>query len=128
MRTISALLVVAASLVVPGCIAIAAAAVAAGVVHATSDDSSEVTLERSWSKVFSASIAEMEAKGHVDVRDEEAGRVEGHVASAKVVITMSRSTENTVKVRVTARKLEGVSPAPDVAQDIALGLVKRLGY
>jgi hypothetical protein len=111
-----------------GCLVIGAAAVAAGVVHATSDASSEVVLERPWDQVFQASVDELAERGLVVAEDQPRGRIEGAVDSAKVVIEMARGRDETIQLTVTARRLEGLSPAPDVAQSIAVDIVKRLGY
>ena len=122
------LLLAGCTTILSGCLALAAAAVAGGVVYATSDDSSETVVERPWSSAFSAAVAEVASQGHVELSDQNAGVVEGHVGTASVRVKLSKSTENSVKVHVRARKLEGLAPEPDTAERIAFGIVRRLGY
>ncbi len=118
----------AAALACGGCLVVAAAAVAAGVVYTTSDDCAEVTAERPLADVFAAAEAVLAECGHADWRDPEAGRLEGHVGDATVEITIAQRSEQVVGIHVKARRNSGLSPAPDTAEHVAFGIVKKLGY
>ena len=116
------------ALILSGCVAMAAAAVAAGVVYTTSDDSSEVYFDQSWDTVFDACLKAVANQGVLDRDDRTAGSIEGTVDFATVTVQLNRPSSAMVKVTVSARKhVVGVTPAPDIAERVALDIAKRLG-
>lgn len=116
------------ALVLSGCVAVAAAAVAAGVVYTVSDDSSEVMFDQSWDTVFDACIKAVEEQGILDGENRTEGRINATVDFATVTVQLNRPSTAMVKVTVSARKhVVGVSPAPDIAERVALDVAKRLG-
>lgn len=111
-----------------GCLLVAGAAVGAGAVHVLGEDAAEVNLERDWDTVFNAGVDAVETLGSVETQDREAGVIEGHVKEADVTVKLEQVTKSTVKVVVEARKNEGVSPAPEIAQDVSHAIAERTGY
>ncbi len=127
-RLFQGLALAGVALVLSGCVAVAAAAVAAGVVYTTSDDSSKVYFDQSRDTVFDACIKSVQELGVLDRDDRMAGSIEGTVDFATVTVQLNRPTKAMVKVTVSARKhVVGVSPAPDIAERVALDIAKRLG-
>ncbi len=121
------LVVILSCAMLQGCIALLAAGAVGGAVYTTSDDSSEVTFERPWGNVFEACVGELGDRGVVGFKDRDTGLILGHLEGVKIEIRLVRATEHSVKMTVQARKHEGISPAPDVAEKVAFGVIRRLG-
>lgn len=127
MRRMSTLLVVSLCLAqTPGCLLVAGAAIAVGVVHVTSDDTAEVLLDGSTDTIFEHVEKEMASRGTVTFSNRVGRRLEGEIGNADLVVTLERATDKTSRVRATARKNAGVSPDKDVAQEFLVGVTKRV--
>ncbi len=114
-------------LLLQGCLLIAGAAIALGVVHVASEDTTEVNLEGTRDHIYDACEAEMKARGVVEKGDRVGGTLEGRVGGSSVTVTVEKATESAWKVAVRARKNSGISPDLDTAQQVAYAIVKRVG-
>ncbi len=117
-------LLLAASL--PGCLLVAGAAIAAGVVHTVGDDVAEVTLESSTERVFEASENELASRSNGFRSYKGSLRIEGRVGASDVTITLDALPKESTRLRVVARKHEGLSPDVETAHQVAFAIVKRV--
>ena len=111
----------------PGCVLLVGAAIGAGVVHATSEDSVEVLFDAGFDEVYDVCEAQLERAGTVEVSDDLRGVLEGTVEDSELRITVDPTRQGYQRVTVTARKLSGLSPDLETAQWLADAVVRRLG-
>jgi hypothetical protein len=127
--TLAIVTILAGLLVLPGCWFLAGAAVAAGTLVVTGEDSVEATLEKPFDPVYEAAVAELERRGTIRVRTREFGRLEGDVVvpnDASVVVKVERLGDRTTKLTVSARKLAKTIPDRDVAQAIGTSIIQAV--
>ncbi|HKE02256.1 MAG TPA: hypothetical protein VKE69_14655 [Planctomycetota bacterium] len=111
----------------PGCLVVAAAAVAAGVVHVTSEDTVEVYFNNPYDKVFDAAEQELVARGGAPMTDRKTGKIEASLGHSSVSIQVTGTGDKSTRIEVKARKNQGISPDIDRANQIATGVSKRVG-
>ena len=121
-----ALALIALASSIPGCVAVAVAAVAAGAVHVTSEDSVEVYFDAPHDRVFDAAEQQVVALGGSPLSNRVTGRIEAEVGHSDVEVQVTSVGKARTRVEVQARKNEGVSPDVDCANQVAMGIAKRL--
>ncbi len=92
--------------------------------YAISRDSMVLTLEKPWMEVWQAALEEAKSQGLIKKEDLNHGRIAALVQDADVAITLKQLTPSAVRVTVRARK--HLLPKVDIAQQIGLGISKRL--
>lgn len=119
-RSSARLLILALALpLLPGCLLAAGAAVGAGVVAATSEDTAQVDLKSAPpQEVYDTALNLVENEGDVTSSDPGNWNLTGEIEKSKVTITIFRVNDFT-RVRVKARKLGGTLPDLDLAKRIA---------
>ncbi len=110
---------------VPGCILVGAAVVA-GAVYTTGDDSAALRAEIDRETAFAAARSYVDEKGLLDMADPNAGRIEARVWESDVTIDVTEAENDRTVIEVTARRHIGLSPDQDVAKTIAEGIALRL--
>jgi len=110
----------------PGCLLVAGAAVGAGALIVTADDTVEVLIERDVRTVYEAALAELDARGTSMNRNPEFRRCEGEIGGSHVWIEVSPDKHDATRLRVRARKLEGTLPDLDLARDITNATVDEI--
>lgn len=114
----ASMFLLASLLALPGCVFVAGAAIGAGIVAATSEDTAQVDLDARVADVFATAVGVVERRGEVTGSSERSGEVEGNVGNSSVDVSVFAVNEFT-RVRVTARKLVGALPDLSLAEDIA---------
>ena len=109
-----------------GCALLVGAAVGAGIVHTTGDDSAELSVRNSAEEVFDACQAELLTRGTVEQSDVEAGRLAGEIAGTDLEITIRSVEQDLRHIEVEARRNAGVTPDPDTASEFLRGVLLRL--
>jgi len=118
------LLAVAATL--PGCLLVAGAAVGAGVVHATGDDTLEVVLRAPPSRVYDEALEHLRGRGALERSDPAARVHEASVDGASVTVTVLEEEPGSARLRVRARRNAGISPDLETAERVASAILKRV--
>ena len=109
-----------------GCALAVGAAIGAGVVHTTSEDSVELTLGSSEADAFEAAEAVVDELGAVRLADSKRGQIEGTVEQSEVTIATSTTESGRARVTVSARRVAGLSPDLETARKIAGSIAERL--
>ena len=112
-----------------GCLFVAGAAVAAGAVVYTGDDSIEATLDKPFDVVYDASMEELKRRGSITVQSKEFGKIEADVVvpnDAHVEVGVERMGNSTVKLTVKARKLAKTVPDSKTAEAIGNNIVQAV--
>ena len=111
----------------PGCLLVAGAAIGAGIVYASSDDTAEVRLRTTTAAAYAAAREEVLVRGTVESSDPKSGVLEGKIGSTSVRVTVVAESDGMVKVSVKARSNSGLSPDMDTANQVTVAVVKRIG-
>ena len=106
-----------ALLALPGCL-LGAAAVGAGVVAATSEDTARVDIRAPMDAVFDAASRQIESIVKITASDQSRGLLEGKSDGSSIEMSVFRVGEFT-RLRVTARKVAGTLPDLDLANRLA---------
>ena len=125
-RALAAAVLLVAAATPAGCIFVAGAAVGAGVVHATGDDTLEVVLHSPPSRVWDEAEEVLRTHGTVD-RSYPA--IRGHDATfdgASVTVTVLEEPDGSSRLRVRARRNAGISPDLETAERVASLILKRV--
>jgi hypothetical protein len=123
MKTIA---LAASLLLLPGCLLVAGAAVGAGVVYATGEDTAEVRVEVNPAAAYAAAREEVLARGKVETSDPEAGILTGTIGSSSVKVTVrEEAQEGHSFVSVKARTNAGLGPDMETARTLTVAVVKR---
>ena len=121
----AALLVIAAT-ALPGCMIVAGAAVGAGVVHATGDDTLEVVLHSPPGKVYDEAEEVVRTRGAIEARRPLLREIDGSVSGASVTVTVLPEEPSQSRLRVKARRNAGISPDLETAEQVASWILKRV--
>ncbi len=126
MKKILLLAVLAAgAAALPGCLLVAGAAIGAGIVHATGEDTAEVMVEVPSDAAYAAAREEIRTRGVLESADSDAAHLEGTVGGSTVKVSVSTPTRGEAKVSVSARKNAGISPDFETAEQVAMAIAKR---
>ncbi|MBI1849505.1 MAG: DUF3568 family protein [Planctomycetes bacterium] len=112
-----------------GCLFVAGAAVAAGAIVYTGDDSIEATLDKPFDVVYDASMEELKRRGSITVQSREFGKLEADVVvpnDAHVEVGVERVGNATVKLTVKARKLAKTVPDQKTAEAIGNNIIQSV--
>ncbi len=118
---------VALASALPGCLFVAGAAVGAGALVVTADDSVETTLESPFDRVYGIAVEEIQRRGTITLQTKEFGRLEGDVVvpnDSHVVVKIERLDDATVKLTVSARTLGSTLPDQDTAKAVATSIIE----
>ena len=110
----------------PGCALAVGVAIGAGIVHTTSEDTVEATLERSTAEVFAAAESVLVGRGEVRAADADRLRIEGETDGAEVTMTIVAVDGERARIEVRARRLQGLSPDLETAKRVARAVVEKL--
>ncbi len=121
----SAALAAALPLSITGCLFVAGAAIGAGIVHTTGEDTAEVVVEANSASAYAAAREEIQNRGVVESADADSSRVQGTVGGSSVTVSVSSPSSGEARVSVSARKNGGISPDIDTAEQVAMSIVKR---
>lgn len=123
MKTIA---LAATLLLLPGCLLVAGAAIGAGIVYSTGEDTAEVRVDADEAAAFAAAREEVILRGQIETSDPEVGRIEARIGTSTVTVTVRGEPEGAhSRVTVKARKAGGLGPDMDTAQTLAVAVVKR---
>lgn len=121
-----ALALAAALFALPGCVLVAGAAVGAGIVYATGEDSCEVRVEVNGAAAYAASREEVVLRGKVESSDPAVGILEARIGTSDVKVTVVEEAGGTRSVvTVKARSAGGLAPDAETARILAVAVVKR---
>jgi hypothetical protein len=121
----AALLLVAAT-ALPGCMIVAGAAVGAGVVHATGDDTLEVVLHSPPGKVYDEALEVVRTRGAIEASRPAVREIDGSVSGASITVTVLPEQSGQSRLRVKARRNAGISPDLETAEQVASWILKRV--
>jgi hypothetical protein len=110
----------------PSCAVLVGAAIGAGALHATSEDTVELLYRAPFGEVFDVCEAQLERAGEVTASDDLRGVLEGTADEAEVTITVDTTEQGYQRVRVKARRLSGLSPDLDTATWLGTVISRRL--
>jgi uncharacterized protein DUF3568 len=113
----------------PGCLFVAGAAVAAGALVYTGDDSVEAHLDKPFDPVYGTAIEELKRRGTITVQSKEFGKIEADVIvpnDAHVEISVERLGDNSTKLTVKARKLKKTVPDRTTAEQIGNSIIQSV--
>lgn len=115
-----------ALLVLPGCLLVAGAAVGAGIVYATGEDTAEVRVDVDAAAAYAASREEVIARGRIETSDPEAGILTATIGTSSVKVTVwADAQEGRSRVSVKARTASGLGPDMETARTLTVAVVKR---
>jgi len=109
----------------PGCLLVAGAAVGAGVVAATSEDTAQVDLRASRDEVFMTALRIVEAEGNVTDSNPGTGRIEGKVDGSSVLVKVFVVGDLT-RVTVKSRQIGGAFADLDLAESLATDISRAV--
>ena len=112
-----------------GCLFVAGAAIASGVLVVTADDTEQATIDKPFDVVYDASVAELKRRGVIKLQTKEFGRLEADVVSpsdSHVVVKIERQGEKASKLTVSARKLAKTLPDRDTADAIGKSIIEAV--
>lgn len=128
MRNLALLAALAAGIAaLPGCILIAGAAIGAGVVYTTGDDTAAVRVHSTADAAYAAAREEVLRRGVVESSDSAARVLAGRIGSSSVRIHVVGEPDGMSKVTITSRTNAGLGPDMDTANELAVAVVRRLG-
>lgn len=110
----------------PSCALAVGVAIGAGIVHTTSEDTVEATLERPTGAVFAAAETVLEGRGEVLAADAERLRIEGETDGAELTMTIVALDDERARIEVRARRLQGLSPDLETAKRVARAVIDEL--
>jgi len=123
MKTIA---LAASLLLLPGCLLVAGAAVGAGIVYSTGEDTAEVRVDVNAAAAFAASREEVILRGKIDSADEAAGVIEARIGTSTVRVAVVEEPEGGhSRVSVKARTTAGLAPDMETARILTVAVVKR---
>ena len=93
--------------------------------YAASRDSVIMDLDEPLDRVWSAALEEIQSQGSLKRENAGRGRLDARIREADVVVTVRQLTSSTVRVVVRARK--NLLPKVDVAQGVAVAILRRVG-
>ena len=125
-RSRAAALLFIAAMALPGCVFVAGAAVGAGVIHATGDDTLEVVLHSPPGKVYDEAAEVVRTRGTLDKSRPVVREIEGSVSGASVTVTVLPEEKGNSRLRVKARRNGGISPDLETAEQVASWILKRV--
>ena len=116
----------AALVLLPGCLLVAGAAVGAGIVYSTGEDTAEVRVDVNPAAAFAASRQELIARGQLETSDPEKGILTGTIGASTVKVTVwGEVEEGHSRVSVKARTNAGFGPDMETARTLTVAVVKR---
>jgi len=116
----------AALLILPGCLLVAGAAVGAGIVYSTGEDTAEVMVDVNGAAAFAATREEIILRGTIESADDAKGVIEARIGTSTVRATITRGREGHQSlVTVKARTNGGLGPDMETARILTVAVVKR---
>lgn len=112
------------SIGVCGCTAVLIGGATAAGVIAVSQDSATTSYDVSFQRAWKVASEQIKKLGEVDKSFQKLGELRGKIEGSNVTIKVSRLTEKTVDIKVTARK--NLLPNPELAQAILASIIRRL--
>ena len=103
--------------------AIIGGAAAAGYV-VVAQDFVTTSVDTSFQRAWNAANDEIRKLGSIEKSFQKLGEVKGTVQGAKVLVTVSKLTERTIDIKVTARK--NLLPDTELAQAILAAILRKL--
>lgn len=112
-------LIVCCLLSIPGCALAIGAALGAGAVHTSSEDSAQVLTRSNAEDTFAACESILERLGAVDSADPKRLVLDATVSESKISVRIQPSGRDRHRVTVSARRLAGLSPDLETARRVA---------
>ena len=106
-------------LAVPSCALAIGAALGAGAVHTSSEDSAQLLTRSNAEDTFAACESTLERLGAVDSADPKRLVLDGTVSESKLTVQIVPSGRDRHRVTVSARRLSGLSPDLETARRVA---------
>lgn len=106
-------------LAIPSCALAIGAALGAGAVHTSSEDSAQLLTRSSAEAAFAASESTLERLGAVDSADPKRLVLDATVSESKVSVRIQPSGRDRHRITVSARRLSGLSPDLETARRVA---------
>jgi hypothetical protein len=103
-------------LALPSCVLAIGAAIGAGAVHTTSEDSVEFLTRSSAKATFAACESSLERLGAVDSKRLV---LDGTVSESKISVRIEPADQDRQRITVSARRLAGLSPDLEAARRVA---------
>lgn len=94
--------------------------------YAITQDTVESFTERDFNKVWKKVDEILEREGSIILRDETQGLIKAVVQKSEVEVLIEKLTEDTVRVRIKARKLKAFFPNLKLAQSIHSMIIGEL--
>lgn len=113
-------------LAIPSCALALGAALGAGAVHTTSEDSVEMLTRSSAASAFAACESSLERLGAVDSADPKRHVLAGTVSECKINIRIEPAGQDRRRIIVSARRHQGLSPDLDTARRVATDIAEQL--
>ena len=92
--------------------------------YAASRDSVTLDLDEPRDRVWGAALEELRSQGSLKRENANRGRLDARIQEADVVVTLKQLTSSTVRVAVRARR--HLLPKVDVAQGVAVAILRRV--
>jgi len=108
-----------------GCAPVLLATAGVVVGYAVSRDSVTIDLDRTWDKVWAASLEETKHQGLLKREDRGRGRLDARIRETDVSVTLEQLTPSTVRLVIRARK--HLLPQVEVAQRLGVAIARRAG-
>ena len=122
----AAVLLLLAATALPGCMIVAGAAVGAGVIHATGDDTLEVVLHSPPGRVYDEAEQVVRTRGAIEATRPLVREIDGSVSGASITVTVLPEEPGNSRLRVKARRNAGISPDLETAEQVASWILKRV--
>ena len=106
-----------------GCAPVIIGGAAAGVI-VIAQDFATTSVDTSFQNAWSVANKEMRRIGSVEKSFQKLGEIKATVEGSKVTVTISKLTEKTMDIKVTARK--NLLPNTDLAQSILTSIIRNL--
>jgi hypothetical protein len=106
-------------LALPSCALAIGAALGAGAVHTSSEDSAQLLTRSNAEDTFAACESTLERLGAVDSADPKRLVIDGSVSESRLTVQIVPSGRDRHRVTVSARRLSGLSPDLETARRVA---------
>ena len=123
-KNILAILFVAAVHCLSGCTAVVIGGAAAAGAIVVAQDFATASVDTSFQKAWAAANDQLKKVGKVDKSFQKLGEIKATVEASSVHVKISRLTERTVDIKVSARK--NLLPNTDLATAILTSILRRL--
>ena len=110
----------------PSCALAVGAAIGAGVVHTTSEDTAEMILRDGEAAVFAAAEATLESLGRVEAADSKRGVLTARIDETEVEVRIGPAEAGKTRLEVQARRVAGLSPDLETAKRVARAVAEQL--